>query len=197
MGYELHITRRDFHADEDGPAISADEWLALVEADDKLELMPENGPYFVRFLGETSHGYGMGRLDWANGCISTKNPDEQILAKMLHVAEALDAHVQGDDGEVYVAPDLVSGFIEPPEPEDEPGFFGSVVGYVRRTLSQPAAEEEIPFDVGDRVRDLFGNEGVVTSIDRTAEHGLGKIAVTYDDGRELSTAVVAHGLKKM
>jgi len=40
-------------------------------------------------------------LEWFQDDIYTKNPDEPILAKMLQIASALGARVQGDDGEIY------------------------------------------------------------------------------------------------
>jgi hypothetical protein len=40
-------------------------------------------------------------LDWREGSVETKNPDEAILSKMLQIAAVLKAKVQGDDGEVY------------------------------------------------------------------------------------------------
>jgi hypothetical protein len=40
-------------------------------------------------------------LDWFDGNISTKNPDEPLLHKMVDIAARLDAKVQGDDGELY------------------------------------------------------------------------------------------------
>lgn len=196
MGYEFHITRREFYADEHGPGISSDEWLALVEADEELELAVENGPYFARFLGDCRYGRGMGWFDWQDGCVSTKNPDEAIVAKMLKLARALDAKVQGDDGEIYVTPDLASGFVEPTAPRKS-GFFADIAGLLRSLVHRPRHSEELPFDVGDRVRDVFGNQGVVTKIDRSAERGLGRITVRYDDGRVLNSAIVAHGLEKV
>ncbi len=197
MGYDLHITRREFHADEHGPDISAEEWLALVEADEDLALSVEDGPYFAKFLGECRYGRGMGWFDWCEGCVYTKNPDEAILAKMLELAGALDAKVQGDDGETYVKPDLEAGFVEPKVLSDKQSVFKDLLGCFRDLLFPPVAREELPFDVGDRVRDVFGKEGVVTAIDRRAERGLGKITVRYDDGRVLASAVAAHGLDKV
>ena len=88
MGYELHITRREFHADDHGPEISSEEWLRVVEKDEELELEPENGPYFAKFLGDCSYGREMGWFDWSDSCISTKNPDEAVLARMLRLAES-------------------------------------------------------------------------------------------------------------
>jgi len=38
---------------------------------------------------------------WWRGNIDVKNPDEEVIAKMRSVAKALNARVQGDDGEGY------------------------------------------------------------------------------------------------
>ena len=40
-------------------------------------------------------------VDWFKGNIYTKNPDEALIGKMVHIARALHATVQGDDGEIY------------------------------------------------------------------------------------------------
>jgi hypothetical protein len=60
----------------------------------------------------------------------------------------------------------------------------------------PLNAAQLPFKVGDRVQDIFGdkNTGTVTRIDVRAEHGLGLITVKYDDGREIYSAAIAHGL---
>jgi len=39
-------------------------------------------------------------FDYSYGCITTKNPDEDVIRKMLSIAGALSARVQGDDGEI-------------------------------------------------------------------------------------------------
>ena len=197
MGYEFHITRREFHADDHGPEISSEEWISVVEMDEELELEPENGPYFAKFLGDCRYGRGMGWFDWAHGCISTKNPDEAILVKMLKLAEALNAKVQGDDGEIYVKPDLDSGFLESKASAPEPNLFDRFRSFCRTMLYPPVNRAELPFKVGDRVRDPWGNEGLVMEIDRRAERGLGKITLQYEDGRILSVAIVAHGIEKV
>ncbi len=196
MGYELHITRREFHEDDTGPEISSEEWLALVEADAELEPKAVNGPYFAKFLGDCRYGRGQGWFDWSNGCVSTKNPDEAILAKMLALAEALDAKVQGDDGEIYVAPDFETGFVEPTPPAYRSSFFRRVFDSLYDLVHRPVNRLPLPFDVGDRVRDVWGNQATVTEIDHRAESGLGRITVCYDDGRVSHLAVSAHGLEK-
>lgn len=197
MGYDLHITRREFHADDHGPEISSEEWLQVVEKDEELELEPENGPYFAKFLGNCSYGRGMGWFDWANGCISTKNPDEAILAKMLKLAQALNANVQGDEGEIYVKPDLYSGSHEAKDSAPEPSLFDRVVNFFRTIPYPTGNRDELRLKVGDRVRDPWGAEGLVMEIDQRAEKGLGKITVHYEDGRIRSVAGVAHGLENV
>ena len=98
MGYDLHITRRkDWSAT--GDDITSTEWLTYVERDPELSLWPENSPYMARWNGKSKHSDPW--LDWFKGNIYTKNPDEALIEKMTHIARALDAKVQGDDGEIY------------------------------------------------------------------------------------------------
>ena len=61
------------------------------------------------------------------------------------------------------------------------------------SLARPPAA---PFSVGDRVRDLWGQTGVVTSVDATADFGLGRLVVLMDDGRERAAALLAPGVNR-
>ena len=99
MGYDLHITRKKLWSAEEGPVITAEEWLAYVAGDPQLRLDPNMKTYAVRLAVPSK--YPDPWLEWFEGDISTKNPDEPILAKMLEIAIALKAKVQGDDGEIY------------------------------------------------------------------------------------------------
>ena len=101
MGYEVHITRAEFWAENAGQEISADEWWALVQSDAELVPVPANGKYFVIWRGSVE--YPETWFDWFEGNITTKNPDKATLRKMLQMAERLNARVQGDDGELYTA----------------------------------------------------------------------------------------------
>jgi hypothetical protein len=83
MGYELHITRREDWPD-DGPSISFDEWMAVVNADPELRL----GGYVDRRLADGSvfcqplavwiahprigESDGMGVFDLAHGTVRAK-----------------------------------------------------------------------------------------------------------------------------
>jgi hypothetical protein len=99
MGYDLHITRAEFHALNAGHEITAEEWLRYIDGDPELQPLPSAGPYFARWSGESK--YPDPWFHWFQGTIITKNPDQAILAKMLEIAGRLGARVQGDDGEFY------------------------------------------------------------------------------------------------
>jgi len=98
MGYDLHITRRkDWSLS--GNDIASAEWLAYVAQDPELSLWPENGPYMARWNGKCA--YPDPWLDWFQGNVYTKNPDEPLILKMMRIAKELRGQVQGDDGETY------------------------------------------------------------------------------------------------
>jgi hypothetical protein len=99
MGLELHITRAEFWADNDGKEITAEEWLSYVASDSELKLDPRNGKYHAMWLGKSA--YDEPWLDWFQGNVNTKWPDTALYRKMLKVATALNAQVQDDDGTVY------------------------------------------------------------------------------------------------
>ena len=101
MGYDFHITRRNDWSDDDGPAITADEWLRVVEDDPELRLDSTNGPHHALWDGPSNGAEAW--LDWSRGNIFAKNPDQPVIQKMVEIAGRLDAKVQGDDGEVYGA----------------------------------------------------------------------------------------------
>jgi hypothetical protein len=170
MGYEAHITRRKSWSDAAGPAITEREWLAKIGDDPDLTA-----------------------LVWNDGNVDVKNPDERLVRKMVSVAAALGATVQGDDGESY---DSAGNPVAPPRP----GILSRVVAwFVDRTTpaAEPLAESSLPFKVGDRVRDALGHLGSVTEIDVRAAHGLGRITVKYEDGRTGSWTAAAHGLERV
>ena len=116
MGYELHIVRRHNWDDyEEESNITLSEWLGYVKRDRELE--PSEG-YWVKVPGENTTQPKPGFCEWAAyskeqrpghrpwfdhdyGSISTKYPDAETIRKMIAIAEALNARVQGDDGEFY------------------------------------------------------------------------------------------------
>jgi hypothetical protein len=201
MGYELHITRAENWWESQDTPIPLADWRALVREDPELEetgvaeaSTPEGRlRYENQGLSVWSAHPGGERVwfDWRDGCVIVKNPDEPVIAKMISVAERLGARVQGDDGELYPLPE------EAPTPPGE-SLFGRVARWLGSILAAPS-EGVLPaeFTVGDRVQNLQGQVGTVLEVDPSAEHGLGRVRVRFDDGRELSFALVAHGLTRL
>jgi hypothetical protein len=188
MGYDLHITRRKNWSDT-GNDISPPEWLACVEKDPELTLSPENGLYFVQWSGKSRDPNPW--LDWDQGNIFTKNPDEPLIEKMVAIATELRAVVQGDDGEIYGAGGEAPQLLRP-----------SLVGRLHKWFralrpARPLAPLTPTFKAGDRVKDAFHQETTVVEIDLSANHGLGRVKVRYDDGRERTVALVACGLTRI
>lgn len=99
MGYDVHITRAEEWSANEGREITADEWLEFIQSDPELIPVPENGEYFVVWRGATK--YPETWFSWSDGNITTKHPDSATLRKMLQMARAFEAKIQGDDGEVY------------------------------------------------------------------------------------------------
>jgi hypothetical protein len=116
MGYDVHITRKANWHEAAGPAISLSEWHDYVRSDPEMQLCyayvdDEDGkPQLI--VADVAKWIAHPRIEECNDvgwlghkgdCIFTRNPDRPILKKMHEIAIALDAKVQGDDGEVYDA----------------------------------------------------------------------------------------------
>jgi hypothetical protein len=195
MGYDLHVTRGD------GKPIGEAEWRAYVASDRELDLTgvaeAETPDGTLRYENPSLacwRGHPAGEqvwFDFRDGEVVVKNPDEPTIGKMLVMAAALRARVQGDDGEIYESP---GGRPSPPPV--------SLAARVRAWLGRlrPMATIEpvgLPFVKGDRVRDFRGQIGTVAAIDGHADHGMGRIVVRLDDGRELTLTAIAHGLEPL
>ncbi len=114
MGYDVHITRKPYWADDDGERIEIDDWLAYLATDAEMR---HDGFAEANVSGGTFRIVEPGLAVWTRhpespatawvsyskspGCITVKNPDEPFLAKMHAIATRLGARVQGDEGEVY------------------------------------------------------------------------------------------------
>lgn len=118
MGYEIHITRKEYWADENGTPITLEEWLAYVETDPEMRsdgyaeakspdgsVIRVDNPGIAVWTAWSQHseGGGMAWFSHFEDCVSMKNPDNEVLKKMYQMAEALNAKVQGDEGEIYDA----------------------------------------------------------------------------------------------
>ena len=190
MGYDLHITRRANWSGT-GDDISAEEWLSFVASDPELHLRPESGPFFAVWSGPSTLSDPW--LDWFNGEIRTKNPDQPLVNKMVAVASSLGAVVQGDDGEVY----HLGG--QPPE-ISTPTIGRRFARWLDRARARLTSRPKLPpppFRVGDRVANSSGELATIQAIDRRAEHGYGTVRVRFDDGREQTCILFAHGLTRV
>lgn len=194
MGYDLHITRKENWFDEDGPVISEQEWRRTIEEDPELQLdtdtrcVMSDGEYvFAAWNGEP------GALGYYDGEITTTNPAEPLIRRMVAIAQRLDAKVQGDDGEVY-RPDGTA----PREQRvvSQPGLLQRVKDWFGARRNARQWQIGFPgFKVRSRVRDSIGRRGTVTEVDRHAEHGAGRLSVRFDDGNEAYYALIAPGVE--
>ncbi len=115
MGYDVHITRKEEWFNEEGEEISLEEWRKYIKSspgmrlDGFAEAETPNGILRVEseglsvWIGSSVHkeGENMVWLDYFEGNIKVKNPDEEVLKKMFKIAKALSAKVQGDECEIY------------------------------------------------------------------------------------------------
>ena len=122
MGYDLHITRQENWFDEiEDLRITQEEWTEYISLDEEMrldgfseitlpdgKLLRQADPGMAVWTGYTANGveqnYAWIWLD--NGNIGAKNPDQEIIVKMLEIAKHFKARVQGDDGELYSVNDL-------------------------------------------------------------------------------------------
>jgi len=191
MGYNLYITRRDktLMPTKDSE-IALEEWNRWVESDPELRFDESLGEHTAFWSGRSD--LEIPWLQWGDGCIETKNPDDALIAKMVSIAEALGASVRGEGGERYGGP-------FEPEPIERPTILQRLRSWWQSRASSPAELEvsDLPFRVGDRVRDVFGdrNPATITKIDLNADHGMGRITVRYDDGRIGHHVAISHGLE--
>lgn len=166
----------------------------MIEQDPELQLDTEtrcsmsDGDYvFAAWNGAP------GMLEYYNGEIRTKNPDEALVRKMVAIAHRLGAQVQGDDGEVYQP-----GGTAPREQRvvSPPSLIERVKNWLSARRNAKQWQAGLPFfRVGSRVRDSIGRRGTVTEVDRYAEHGAGVLSVRFDDGNEARYALIASGVE--
>lgn len=117
MGYDLHITRQENRGDEmEEYKIQLTEWKELVANDPEMRLdgfaevtIKDDGilrteseglAVWTKYSGDGAGG-GHAWFDYYRGNIVVKDPDEEIIGKMLEIGERLKAKVQGDEEEVY------------------------------------------------------------------------------------------------
>jgi len=95
MGYDVYITRRKQWSDTFGDEIGAEEWMALVDDDDELEPVADARGWVARSRSGT-------RIEWSDGNVAARDPEDDEVELLLLLAERLGARVQGEDGETYL-----------------------------------------------------------------------------------------------
>jgi hypothetical protein len=122
MGYELHITRQESWLDKNKTKeITIADWKKVVDEDASMRL--DNYAEATTTSGEALRIDQEGIAVWTeysksgingnyawfaheNGNIDVKNPDDEIIGKMIELAELLQAKVQGDEEEIYTRDSL-------------------------------------------------------------------------------------------
>ena len=107
MGYDLHIVRTSDWLDAATSPITREEVAKLIESDLDLEWSVSD---FIDMKDETGKAVrfpliawrGRSCFCWYRDQIVCKDPDRDQTAKMIHIADALNAQVIGDEGEKYV-----------------------------------------------------------------------------------------------
>lgn len=99
MAYQLHVSRAGFFAENAGQQIGIDEWLAAVQSDPALTLDQGADDHAALLSSEAADAE---RIVWDDGNLVCSYPSEAAYAKLLELAQRLDAQLQGDDGERYL-----------------------------------------------------------------------------------------------
>jgi hypothetical protein len=96
MGYDLNIVRPSIESSN----ISREEWMRYATNDEELTTSAEANLF--QWIG---YPYikerGIPWFEFRDGYITTKNPDFDVIKKLLSIAQSLNAKVQGEEGEFY------------------------------------------------------------------------------------------------
>ncbi|EFF82325.1 hypothetical protein GPS63_05450 [Acinetobacter haemolyticus] len=103
-GYDVHITKKEFYFNE-GECITLAEWQSYMKTDPSVIVDPQNSEQgFIVSINKQVFPlwYSYDSCD-----LTTKNPSLEAITKMIEIAKRLNATVQGDEAEIYIAPDNV------------------------------------------------------------------------------------------
>ena len=198
MAYDIHIVRTKDWTDAASAPITRQDVDALIAADAELEWSTRD---YVDMHDDTGAVLRYWMIDWrGRPCfwwyrdqLQCSGPDQAQQFKLTQMARALNAFVVGDDGEIY-------GTSGSAAQKPTASIAERVARWIARLRPQrrPVIEHEpLAFGVGDTVRDPWGNEHTVISINAKAERGMGVIRTRRSDGTEHSHAMLAHGLEAL
>jgi len=107
MGYGLHIVRTPNWVDAARSPITREEMNGLVDSDPELEWSASDYVDMKNEAGSVARypmirWHGLPCFWWYEDQIISKSPDQAEIAKLIHIARVLNAHVVGDEGERYL-----------------------------------------------------------------------------------------------
>lgn len=102
-GYDVHVTKKEHWTDENDICINKADWKKYLETNSSIQVDHDSieDSYLVYINNDE---YAMW-IDYKGCDLMTKNPNTEFINKLIEISKALDAKVQGDDGEVYITPD--------------------------------------------------------------------------------------------
>lgn len=198
MAYDIHLVRTRNWLEASSAPITRSDVDALIAGDPELEWSTTDYVDMSDDAGAVTRYWmirwrGQSCFWWYRDQIQCSGPDEAQVWKLVQMARALGAFAVGDEGETYPLAQTNA-----PPAQLAASFGERVAAWFARLRPQRRPVIEHPpllFGVGDRVRDPWGHEHTVISIDPKAEHGLGVIRTRRNDGTEHAQAMIAHGLE--
>ena len=125
MGFELHITRKQNWFDEEpafditlidwleyvsgDPEFRLDNYAALELPDGKILRTEQEGIAVWTAYSQDGVDQNQAWFTYFRGTISVKNPDQEIINKMVDIAQALGGKVQDDEGTSYEKENYLDG----------------------------------------------------------------------------------------
>lgn len=163
MGYDVHLVKPEIGG-QAADQVSDREWQAF----------------------RRKHA-GVDYVYYADGKITCKNASEDQLATLAKIAFTQGWRLRGDDGEYYDD----SGQVIAEPATAKPGIFDRIKHAfaehrAARELAAEMAGVECVFKVGDRVKSIHRSGGVVITVDKAGNSGLGRIDVRFPDGAVMS-----------
>lgn len=203
MGYDVHITRKANHwLEKKGETIPLSEWTHYVENDPEMhmdgyaEITVNESRLRTEFEGiavwlnysKNTKNENKAWFHHNDGEIAVKNPDPEIIDKMIRIAVNLNAKVQGDDGEFYygnseIDPDLVEFDDDCDESKDKIPTSNTKTSQTSNEIiithssprKNPGKYEYYAYDDGFKIqisRKGFSIEGFIFGFTRFYKYGL-------------------------